>query len=41
VQHALEITEEKPNLAIAVVTFNKDNPAWSKNCNGAVSPLQK
>jgi hypothetical protein len=30
VQHALVITEEKPNLAIAVATFNKNNPAWSK-----------
>ncbi|KAE9291619.1 hypothetical protein PR003_g24984, partial [Phytophthora rubi] len=30
VQHALVITEEKPNLAIAVATFNKNNPAWTK-----------
>ncbi|KAE8991594.1 hypothetical protein PF011_g17889 [Phytophthora fragariae] len=30
VQHALVIAEEKPNLAIAVVTFNKNNPAWTK-----------
>ncbi|KAF4034923.1 MULE transposase domain-containing protein, partial [Phytophthora infestans] len=30
VQHALVLTEEKPNLALAVNVFKKNNPDWPK-----------